>query len=70
MNQFDINLIFLNLPEIHREVKEIGRVRKRYILFDPIKLLAHCIELILDCSDCYGSKEYSEEAVEACDKLI
>ena len=40
MKKFDINLIFLNLPEIHREVKEVCRVGKQYILFDSIKLLA------------------------------
>ena len=34
------------------------------------KLLAHCTELIRDCNDGYGLKEYSEEAVEACNKLI
>ena len=40
MNQFDINLIFLNLPVIHREIKEVCRVGKQYILFDSIKLQA------------------------------
>ena len=34
------------------------------------KLLAHSTELIRDCNDGYGLKEYSEEAVEACNKLI
>ena len=34
------------------------------------KLLAHCTELIHDCNQGYGLKEYSEEAVEACNKLI
>ena len=34
------------------------------------RLLAHCTELIRDCNDGYGLKEYSEEAVEACNKLI
>ena len=34
------------------------------------KILAHCTELIRDCNDGYGLKEYSEEAVEACNKLI
>ena len=59
MNKFDINLIFLILPGAHREVKEVCRAGKRYILFDSIKLLAHCAELVRDCSDGYGSKEYS-----------
>ena len=59
MNKFDINLIFLNLPVTHREVKEVCRVEKQYLLFDCIKLQAHCTELILDCSDGYGSKDYS-----------
>ena len=59
MNKFDINLISLNLPETHREVKEICRVGRQYILVDSIKLLAHCTELIRDCNDGYGSKEYS-----------
>ena len=58
MNQFDINSIFLNLPEIHREVKEVCRVGKQYILFDSIKVLAHCTELIRGCNECYGFKEY------------
>ena len=34
------------------------------------KLLSHCTELIRDCNDGYGLKEYSEEEVEACNKLI
>ena len=34
------------------------------------KILAHSTELIRDCNDGYGLKEYSEEAVEACNKLI
>ena len=34
------------------------------------KILAHCAELIRDCNDGYGLKEYSEEALEACNKLI
>ena len=28
------------------------------------KLLAQCVELIQDCNDGYGLKEYSEKAVE------
>ena len=40
MYKFDINLIFLNLPETHREVKEVCRVGKQYILIDSIKLQA------------------------------
>ena len=48
MNQFDINLIFLNLPEIYREVKEVCRVGKQYIFFD--------------FNQRYGFKEYSVEA--------
>ena len=34
------------------------------------KLLAHCTELIRDCNDRYGLKDFSEEAVESCNKLI
>ena len=34
------------------------------------KLLAHCTELIRDCNDGYGLKDFSEEAVESCNKLI
>ena len=34
------------------------------------KILAHSTELIRDCNDGNGQKEYSEEAVEACNKLI
>ena len=34
------------------------------------KLLAHCVELIETCNNGYGMKEYSEEALEACNKLI
>ena len=34
------------------------------------KLLAHCTELIRDCNDGYGLKEYSEEAIGSCNKLI
>ena len=34
------------------------------------KLLAHCTELILDCNNGFRLKEYSEEAIEACNKLI
>ena len=34
------------------------------------KLLTHCIEVIESCNDGYGMKEYSEEALEACNKLV
>ena len=34
------------------------------------KLLAHCVELIETCNNGHGMKEYSEEALEACNKLI
>ena len=34
------------------------------------RLLAHSPELIRDCNDGYGLKNFSEEAVEACNKLI
>ena len=34
------------------------------------KLLAHSAELIQSCNDGYGMKQYSEEALEACNKLI
>ena len=34
------------------------------------KLLAHCVELIETCNDGCGMKEYSEEALEACNKLV
>ena len=34
------------------------------------KLLAHCVELIGSCDDGYEMKEYSEEALEACNKLV
>ena len=34
------------------------------------KILAHCTELIRDCNGGYGLKEYSEEGLEACNKLI
>ena len=34
------------------------------------KLLAHCTELIRECNNGYGLKEYSEEALESCNKLI
>ena len=34
------------------------------------KLLAHCVELIETCNNGYGIKEYSKEALEACNKLI
>lgn len=34
------------------------------------KLLAHCVELIKTCNNGYGLKEYSEEALEACNKLV
>ena len=34
------------------------------------KLLAHCTELIRNCNDGFGLKEISEEAIEACNKLI
>ena len=34
------------------------------------KLLAHSTELIRDCNSGYGMKEFSEEAVESCNKLI
>ena len=34
------------------------------------KLLAHCTELIRNCNDGHGLKEYSEESLEACNKLI
>ena len=34
------------------------------------KLLAHCTVLILNCNNGFGLKEYSEEAIEACNKLI
>ena len=30
------------------------------------KLLEHCVELIQSCNDGYGMKQYSEEALEAC----
>ena len=30
------------------------------------KLLVHCVELIETCNNGYGMKEYSEEALEAC----
>ena len=33
-------------------------------------LLAHCEELIESCNDGYGMKEYLEEALEACNKLV
>ena len=59
----------LKSSEIHREVKEIGRLGKQYIFFDSIKLLAHCTEFIRDCSDGYEFSEFSEEAIEACDRL-
>ena len=35
MNKFDINLIFLNLPEIHREGKEVCRVGNNTIFSIP-----------------------------------
>ena len=34
------------------------------------KVLAHSCELIRDCNNSHGLKDYSEEAVEACNKLI
>ena len=34
------------------------------------KLLAHSPELIQSCNDGYGMKQFSEEALEACNKLI
>ena len=34
------------------------------------KILAHSTELIRDSNDEYGLKEYSKEAVKACNKLI
>ena len=34
------------------------------------KLLAHCVELIETCNNGHGMKEYSEEALEACNKFI
>ena len=34
------------------------------------KIWAHCTELIRDCNGGYGLKEYSEEGLEACNKLI
>ena len=34
------------------------------------KLLAHSAELIQSCNDGYGMKQYSEEDLEACNKLI
>ena len=34
------------------------------------KLLAHSTELIRDCNNGFGMKEFSEEAVESCNKLI
>ena len=34
------------------------------------KLLAHCSELIRSCNNCHGMKDFSEEAVEVCNKLI
>ena len=33
-------------------------------------MLAHSTELIRDCNSGYGMKEFSEEAVESCNKLI
>ncbi|KAI6651056.1 hypothetical protein LOD99_5633 [Oopsacas minuta] len=34
------------------------------------RLLAHSPELIRDCNNGFGLKDFSEEAVEACNKLI
>ena len=34
------------------------------------KLLAHCSELIRTCNNSHGLKDFSEEAVEVCNKLI